>query len=74
MKTLSDLDGRQTTLDLASAPSLCVLDVIGGNVDNSVSMKRIPVSTDGRLATSDGSIVDRDYPWFIVIRVNYDSG
>jgi hypothetical protein len=48
------------------------LDVIGGNVDDSVSMKHIPVSADGRLTAPDGTIVDPDHPWFVVIRVLYD--
>jgi Uncharacterized protein conserved in bacteria (DUF2272) len=48
------------------------LDVIGGNVDNSVSMKHIPVTADGHLANPDGTIVDPDYGWFTVLRVNYD--
>jgi hypothetical protein len=49
-----------------------LLDVIGGNVDNSVSMKHIPVTQDGHLAGPDGVIVDPDYPWFVAIRVEYD--
>ena len=49
-----------------------LLEVIGGNVDNSVSMKRIPVTTSGTLANSDGTIVDPDYHWFVVLRVLYD--
>ncbi len=48
------------------------LDVIGGNVDNSVSMKHIPVAADGRLVGPDGRVVDPDHPWFVVIRVLYD--
>ena len=48
------------------------LDVIGGNVDNSVSMKHIPVTGDGHLANPDGTIVDPEHPWFVVIRVDYD--
>ncbi len=48
------------------------LDVIGGNVDNSVSMKHIPVTADGHLAGPDGVVVDPDHPWFVVIRVAYD--
>ena len=47
------------------------LDVIGGNVDNSVSLKHIPVTADGRLAGPDGTAVDPDHPWFVVIRVDY---
>jgi hypothetical protein len=48
------------------------LDVIGGNVDNSVSMKHIPVTANGYLANPDGTIVDPDYGWFTVLRVSYD--
>jgi hypothetical protein len=47
------------------------LDVIGGNVDNSVAMKHIPVTADGHLAGPDGTVVDTDHPWFLVIRVDY---
>ena len=49
-----------------------LLEVIGGNVDNSVSMKRIPVTTNGLVANPDGTIVDPDYAWFVVLRVAYD--
>ncbi len=48
------------------------LDVIGGNVENSVSMKHIPVTANGYLANPDGTIVDPDYGWFTVLRVNYE--
>jgi hypothetical protein len=47
------------------------LDVIGGNVDNSVAMKHVPATSDGRLAGPDGAILDPDHPWFVVIRVDY---
>jgi hypothetical protein len=58
--------------DIVVARRPGTLDVIGGNVDNSVSMKHVPTTVEGRLARSDGSIVDPDYPWFVVIRVLYD--
>jgi hypothetical protein len=48
------------------------LDVIGGNVENSVSMKHIPVTANGYVANPDGTIVDPDYAWFVVLRVAYD--
>lgn len=48
------------------------LDVIGGNVENSVSMKHIPVTANGYLGNPDGTIVDPDYAWFVVLRVAYD--
>jgi hypothetical protein len=59
--------------DLVTAVNSGSLDVIGGNVDNSVSMKHIPVAGDGRLVTPDGNVVDPDHPWFVVLRVMYDA-
>jgi hypothetical protein len=48
------------------------LQVIGGNVDNSVSMRSIPVTPDGRLADASGTVIDPDHAWFVVLRVAYD--
>jgi hypothetical protein len=42
------------------------LDTIGGNVDNSVALEQIPVSTTGLLAKPDP-----DHHWFVVLRVLY---
>jgi hypothetical protein len=47
------------------------LDVIGGNVDNAVSMKHVPIAPDGRMVGPSGAVVDTDYPWFVVLRVAY---
>jgi hypothetical protein len=47
------------------------IDGIGGNVANTVGMWHIPVTADGRLAAPDGTVVDPDHPWFVVIRVDY---
>jgi hypothetical protein len=47
------------------------LDVVGGNVDNAVSMKRVPIAPDGRLVGASGAVVDPDYPWFVALRVAY---
>jgi hypothetical protein len=58
--------------DIVVATRPGMLDVIGGNVNDSVSMKHVPVTIDGRLANPDGTVVDPNYPWFVVIRVNYD--
>jgi hypothetical protein len=48
------------------------LSVVGGNVDDAVTMKHVPVTTDGKLATPDGSVLDTRWPWFVVLHVNYD--
>ncbi|MGD9618028.1 MAG: DUF2272 domain-containing protein [Alphaproteobacteria bacterium] len=50
------------------------IEVIGGNVEDSVALRHIPVAPDGRLAGPDGRVVDPHHPWFIVLRVNYDAG
>ncbi|MDR3538063.1 MAG: DUF2272 domain-containing protein [Acetobacteraceae bacterium] len=43
--------------------------VIGGNVDDAVTLKHVPVTTDGKLATPDGAVLDTRYPWMVVLRV-----
>jgi hypothetical protein len=48
-----------------------VLDVIGGNVDNAVTMKPIPITADGRLAGPDGIVLDPEHHWFVVLGVLY---
>lgn len=47
------------------------LYVIGGNVDNAVAMKYIPVTADGHLAGPDGVVIDPDHHWFVVLKVLY---
>ena len=43
--------------------------VVGGNVDDAVTMKHVPVTADGRLAGPDGVVLDQRYPWMVVLRV-----
>ena len=45
--------------------------MIGGNVDNAVAMKHVPVAPDGRMVGPAGAVIDTDYPWFVVLRVAY---
>jgi hypothetical protein len=54
---------------VASAPGL--ISVVGGNVDDAVTMKHIPVSPDGRLTDADGKVLDSRYDWFVVLQVQY---
>jgi len=49
-----------------------VIDAVGGNVDNSVSMQQVPTAPDGRLSDAGGAVIDPDNPWFVVLRVGYD--
>jgi hypothetical protein len=46
-----------------------VISVIGGNVQDAVTMRHIPVTADGRLAGPNGVVVDQRYPWMVVLRV-----
>ncbi len=48
------------------------LAVIGGNVDDAVTLKHVPVTADGMLADADGVVLDGRYPWFVVLRIAYD--
>lgn len=59
--------------DIVTAVSPGVIDGIGGNVDNTVGLWHIPVTADGHLANPDGTVVDPDHPWFVVLRVDYDA-
>ena len=47
------------------------LTVIGGNVDDAVAMKHVPVTAEGKLGPASGSLDDR-FPWFVVLRVLYE--
>lgn len=46
--------------------------VIGGNVNGSVTMKHVPVTKDGKLASPDGAVLDTRWPWLLAIQVLYD--
>lgn len=48
-----------------------VLTVIGGNVDDAVTMKHVSTTMDGKLALPDGKVLDPRYAWFVVVRVLY---
>jgi hypothetical protein len=43
--------------------------VVGGNVDDAVTAKHVPVTADGRLAAPDGQILDPRYKWMVVLRL-----
>ena len=48
------------------------LSIIGGNVDDAVTLTHVPTTPDGKLAPPGGPPVDTRYPWFVVLRVLYD--
>ncbi|MFO1060306.1 MAG: DUF2272 domain-containing protein [Dongiaceae bacterium] len=50
------------------------LDAVGGNVADAVTLSHVPATPDGRIAGDDGTPLDKDHPWFVVIRILYDDG
>lgn len=58
--------------DMVVARGKGQISVIGGNVNHAVTMKHVPVTADGRLADSRGDVLDTRYPWFVVLRIQYD--
>jgi hypothetical protein len=46
--------------------------VIGGNVEDSVTMNQVPVTADGKLATPEGVVLDTRFPWMTVLRLLLD--
>jgi hypothetical protein len=56
---------------VAAQPGM--LDTVGGNVDDAVTMVHVPVTPSGTLANPDGPLLDQRYPWFVVLRILYDA-
>ena len=49
-----------------------MLTVIGGNVDDAVTAKHVPVGANGALGTAHEQPIDTRYTWFVVLEVLYD--
>ena len=50
-----------------------LLSVLGGNVDDAVTMTHVPITETGMLARPDGTVLDSRYRWFVVLQVLYDA-
>lgn len=48
------------------------ISVIGGNVEDAVTMNTVPVTNDGKLATPEGAVMDIRFPWMAVLRLLVD--
>jgi len=57
--------------DIVVTANATELAVIGGNVDDAVTLKHVPVSSSGLLTGADGKILDTRYGWMVVIKVLY---
>ncbi|GAN54580.1 DUF2272 domain-containing protein [Tanticharoenia sakaeratensis] len=49
------------------------LSIIGGNVDDAVTLTHVPTSPTGALIGDDGKIIDNRYPWAVILEVLYDA-
>ena len=55
---------------VVETPGRGTISVIGGNVEDTVTMRHVPVTADGRLARPDGAVLDPLRPWMVVLRVH----
>ncbi|MCQ8279663.1 DUF2272 domain-containing protein [Acetobacteraceae bacterium KSS8] len=49
------------------------INIIGGNVDDAVTLTHVPVGPTGLLFGPDGHSLDSRYPWLVVLQVLYDA-
>ncbi|MBB2199992.1 DUF2272 domain-containing protein [Gluconacetobacter tumulisoli] len=49
------------------------ISIVGGNVDDAVTLTHVPVGPDGRLADATGHSYDPRYPWCAVLQILYDA-
>ena len=58
---------------VVSMPQEGQIDVIGGNVNDAVSLTHVPVDAEGKLAAPGGVALDPYHHWMVVIRVLVDT-
>jgi hypothetical protein len=56
---------------IVTAVSQGEIAIIGGNVDDAVTLTHVPVTRSGTLADQQGLLMDTRYPWMVVLKVNY---
>ena len=59
---------------VVEGPKSGAISVVGGNVQDAVTMRHVPVTADGRLAGQDGVVLDQRMPWMVVLRVHEPAG
>jgi Uncharacterized protein conserved in bacteria (DUF2272) len=55
---------------VVETPGSGKISVVGGNVQDTVTMRHVPVTAEGRLARPDGVVLDPLRPWMVVLRVH----
>ncbi len=56
---------------IVTAVSQGEITIIGGNVDDAVTLTHVPVTRGGTLADQQGLVMDTRYPWMVVLKVTY---
>lgn len=49
------------------------ISIVGGNVDDAVSLTHVPTDSTGHVSSSDGQSYDSRYPWCAVLTPRYDA-
>jgi len=60
--------------DIVVSTAPAALTVIGGNVDDAVTAKHVPIGAGGLLTGPDGKVLDPRYGWMVVLKVLYAAG
>lgn len=55
---------------VVDGPKAGMISVIGGNIHDTVTMRHVPVTADGKLARPDGTVLDSRQTWMAVLRVH----
>ncbi len=66
-----DLFPAHCGLVVASLPNQ--ISIIGGNVDDAVTLTHVPVGPTGLLTSQNGTLYDTRYSWCVVLQVLYDA-
>ena len=56
---------------IVTAVSAGSITIVGGNVDDAVTLTHVPTTAQGMLADADGHVVDTRYSWMVVLKVYY---
>ena len=59
---------------VVEGPKSDKISVIGGNVQDTVTMRHVPVTADGKLAGPNGVVLDPRWHWMVVLRVHPKAG
>ncbi|WP_246091475.1 DUF2272 domain-containing protein [Swingsia samuiensis] len=65
--------GIVTATNQSAPPFGREISIVGGNVEDAVSLTHVPVDAHGMISDSTGHSYDTRYPWCAVLEVHYDA-